>query len=245
MPHSLFVSDLHLDPARPRITRTFLNLLADREARNADALYVLGDLFEAWIGDDDATDSLHEEIVTALRGLADSGVRLYIMHGNRDFLLGGDFARAAGATLLADPARVDLYGAPTLLMHGDTLCTDDTEYLKFRAMVRNDAYVRGFLAKPIAERRAIAHGLRAQSEQAKGTKAAEIMDVNAGAVEAVLRDYGYPRLIHGHTHRPARHEHAVDGRRCERWVLADWYERGEYLRCDASGCRRVPLPFAV
>src|SRR5262249_9528340 len=150
--------------------------------------------------------------------------------------MGREFARSCGAELFADPTRLDLYGSSTLLMHGDTLCTDDVEYQKFRAYARDPAAQRRFLAQPLAERRNQVLDYRAQSEAAKKLKSAEIMDVAPAAVEDALRSHGYPRLIHGHTHRPARHLHMVDGRECERWVLPDWYERGGYLRCDAGGC---------
>jgi UDP-2,3-diacylglucosamine hydrolase len=158
------------------------------------------------------------------------------MHGNRDLLLGQEFMRRSRARLIADPLLLDLYGTRTLVMHGDTLCTDDIEYQKFRSYARNAGNQDKFLAQPIAARKQQMLGLRAESEQSKQTKAADIMDVTIATVEQSLREFGYPRLIHGHTHRPARHVHVVDGHICERWVLNDWYERGGYLRCDASGC---------
>jgi UDP-2,3-diacylglucosamine hydrolase len=163
------------------------------------------------------------------------------MHGNRDLLVGRDFAARSHAKLLEDPALVDLHGTRTLLMHGDTLCTDDLEYLKFRAYARDPRQQQRFLSQPLAARHAEVAGLRARNVDAKLGKTAEIMDVNAQAVEQALREHGYPRLIHGHTHRPARHVHVVDGHVCERWVLADWYESGSYLRCDANGCSAVAL----
>jgi UDP-2,3-diacylglucosamine hydrolase len=164
------------------------------------------------------------------------------MHGNRDFLIGGRFTAACRAKLLSDPTLVNLYGTPTLLMHGDTLCTDDVEYQKFRTQVRNPDFQREFLSRPLAARKQEIEKLRAQSEASKKTKAEEIMDAAPSAVEATLRVHNYPRLIHGHTHRPALHQHVVDGRRCERWVLADWYTSGSYLHCDAAGCRVIKLP---
>ena len=157
------------------------------------------------------------------------------MRGNRDFLLNDAFMRAAQATLLPDPLLLDLYGAPTLLMHGDTLCTDDVAYQKFRVMVRGTEWQRNFLAQPLSQRKAQIEDLRKKSAQEKSNKSAEIMDVNSDAVANALREHGYPRLIHGHTHRPARHVHTVDGKTCERWVLPDWYAAG-YLRCDEVGC---------
>jgi UDP-2,3-diacylglucosamine hydrolase len=163
------------------------------------------------------------------------------MHGNRDLLVGSEFARRASLRLLDDPTVVDLHGTPTLLMHGDTLCTDDVEYQKFRVYARNPQNQTRFLALPVAARYAEMESLRLRSETAQQDKSAEIMDVNSEAVERALREAGYPRLIHGHTHRPGRHLHRVDGRECERWVLGDWYETGSYLRCDESGCESIKL----
>jgi UDP-2,3-diacylglucosamine hydrolase len=239
--HSLFISDLHLAAERPRIQEQFFELLRSR-AREAEALYVLGDLFEYWAGDDDLDDALNRSVAAAFETLSASGTRVYFMHGNRDFLVGRDFGLRAGATLLEDPALTDLYGTPSLLMHGDTLCTDDLEYQKFRLYARDAENQARFLAQPVTARRAEMAQLRARSEAAKQTKTAEIMDVNSGAVEEAIRNADYPpRLIHGHTHRPAHHVHIVDGRRCERWVLADWYENGSYLKVDASGCKSIAL----
>ena len=240
MAHSLFISDLHLAAERPRILAQFHALIEGR-ARDADALYVLGDLFEHWLGDDNAEDPLNASVAEAFATLAASGTAVHFMHGNRDVLVGRDFAARAGARLLPDPTLVDLHGTPTLLMHGDTLCTDDVEYLEFRAYAHDPRNQVRFLGMPLAARRAEMDALRARNVNAKLGKTAEIMDVNGTAVEEVLRKSGYPRLIHGHTHRPARHVHEVDGHTCERWVLADWYERGSYLRCDESGCRSMTL----
>ena len=237
---SLFISDLHLAPERPRILEQFYAFLGTT-ARGADALYVLGDLFEHWLGDDNREDPLNGRVAEAFAKLAASGTPVYFMHGNRDVLVGADFAKRAGATLLPDPTLVDLYGTPTLLMHGDTLCTDDVEYLKFRAYARDPRNQARFLGQDVEARRAEMEGLRLRNIDAKLGKTAEIMDVNAEAVADVLREHGYPRLIHGHTHRPARHVHTIDGRTCERYVLADWYESGSYLRCDADGCVSVTL----
>jgi len=243
-PHALFISDLHLSDTRPGITALCIRFL-DEVAPRADTLYVLGDLFEFWIGDDTREEPLNREVIGALRRLADGGTEVRFMHGNRDFLAGDAFAAAAGADMLADPTVVDLYGTRTLLMHGDTMCTADQAYQLFRAHVRNADVQRQFLALPVAARRAQFGQVRSQSEQQKQDKSAEIMDVTSAGVDAALRAADYPpRLIHGHTHRPARHEHVVDGYACERWVLADWYERGEYLRVEASGVTRVALPDA-
>ena len=236
---TLFISDLHLYPTRPAINQTFFDFLRG-PAADGEALYILGDLFEYWAGDDDS-DQFNASVLAALRGLADRGVALYLMHGNRDFLIGGQFAEACGATLLPDPTLTDLYGTPTLLMHGDTLCTDDLRYLEFRAKVRDPVWQREFLAQPIARRRQIIAGLKSENAAEKELKSDEIMDATQAGVEAALRSHGYPRLIHGHTHRPALHRHAVDGHSCERWVLADWYASGSYLHCDTAGCRAVKL----
>jgi UDP-2,3-diacylglucosamine hydrolase len=168
-------------------------------------------------------------------------VNLFFMHGNRDLLVGEAFVSRCGATLLPDPTLIGLYGTPTLLMHGDTLCTDDVDYQNFRSYARSAENQASFLARPLAVRREQMQGMRERSEQSKQAKTVEIMDVSIGTVEQTLREHGYPRLIHGHTHRPARHVHVVDGRSCERWVLNDWYERGGYLRCDESGCTAVKL----
>jgi UDP-2,3-diacylglucosamine hydrolase len=235
-----FVSDVHLAEERPRIVEQFFAFLAN-EARASDALYVLGDLFEYWAGDDDLDDPLNRRVSAGFSQLHAAGTAVHFLHGNRDFLVGKAFAARSNAILIADGTLVDLYGTPTLLMHGDTLCTDDVEYQKFRAYARDPVNQARFLAQPLPARHAQLRGFRAESESAKGAKTAEIMDVNRDAVEEALRRSGYPRLIHGHTHRPGRHLHEVDGHTCERWVLADWYANGSYLKCDASGCTPVAL----
>jgi UDP-2,3-diacylglucosamine hydrolase len=188
------------------------------------------------MGDDDLDDPLNRNVAAGFAALSAAGVAVSFMHGNRDLLVGREFAARSGAQLLEDPTLIDLHGTRTLLMHGDTLCTDDVEYQKFRAYARNEQNQARFLAQPIAARRAEMEALRVRSESAKNDKTAQIMDVNTAAVEQALRQAGYPRLIHGHTHRPARHVHNVDGHTCERWVLADWYERGSYLCCGERGC---------
>ncbi|MES2407795.1 MAG: UDP-2,3-diacylglucosamine diphosphatase [Pseudomonadota bacterium] len=240
-PHSLFISDIHLCESRPQISQLFFDFMETR-ATDAEALYILGDLFESWVGDDEETD-LSRGVIHAIRRLTVRDVAVYLMHGNRDFLLAQAFADACGAQLLEDPTLLDLYGQDTLLMHGDTLCTDDTAYLAFRAQVRDPAWQAGFLAQPIAKRQAMAQQARIQSEQAKQEKTAEIMDVNNQAVIETLRKYGYPRLIHGHTHRPAHHQLTIDGRACERWVLQDWYDKAGYLCCDSQACTTQSLNF--
>ena len=236
----LFISDLHLCTSRPDINRVFFDFLRG-PAREAESLYVLGDLFEYWAGDDDLGDPFNRSIAAAFADYSQSGPKLSFMHGNRDFLLDGEFAKACGGSLIGDPYVLDLFGTRTLLMHGDTLCTDDTEYQRFRAQVRDPGWQRTFLALPLEARKRQIETVRQTSESEKQRKAPEIMDVNQAAVETVLRGHSYPRLIHGHTHRPARHVHRVDGRSCERWVLADWYQTGSYLRCDERGCAPVQL----
>jgi UDP-2,3-diacylglucosamine hydrolase len=237
---ALFVADLHLSADRPEMAARFMRFLTE-EARGAAALYILGDLVEHWIGDDEIEDPFNRNLLDALAALGAAGVAVHFLHGNRDFLVSGRVAARAGLHLIHDPTVRELFGVRTLLMHGDTLCTDDLRYQRYRARVRRPAVIRTFLALPRVVRRAIAGGLRSVSETEKRAKAAVIMDVNDAAVADVLRANGYPRLIHGHTHRPGRHVHAVDGQRCERWVLGDWYERASYLRCDARGCEAVTL----
>ena len=237
--HSIFISDLHLCPTRPAINQVFFDFLRGPAAR-AEALYILGDLFEYWAGDDD-DDSFNATVLTALRELAGAGVKLYLMHGNRDFLIGERFRAACRATVLPDPTLVALYGTRTLLMHGDTLCSQDVGYQAFRAKVRNPDYQRQFLAQPLPQRKQIIAGLRTENLEKKQLKSEAIMDVTPATVETVLREHDYPRLIHGHTHRPALHRLVVDGHVCERWVLADWYTRGSYLQCDNTGCSAVEL----
>jgi UDP-2,3-diacylglucosamine hydrolase len=231
---ALFISDLHLSPERPRLVEAFHALTAG-PARGAAALYVLGDLFDAWLGDDQLREPLAAGIAGALAAVAASGTPIYLQRGNRDFLLGERFAHAAGGTLLADAVVHDVGGTPTLVMHGDALCTDDVAYQRFRAYWQDPVHRRRLLALPYVFRRGIAAFFRASSRRATAGKPESIMDVNAGAVADALRAHGVARLIHGHTHRPARHELVVEGRACERYVLADWYENASYLRVDAEG----------
>lgn len=243
MPHSLFISDLHLSADHPESTSSFLEFLSTT-ATQAEALYILGDLFEYWAGDDDIHDPFNQQLIQALAGLSANGVSIHLMHGNRDFLMGEALATACGATLLPDPSLIRIHGTPTLLMHGDTLCSDDTDYMAFRAQVRAPEWQSHFLEQPLAQRKAQIEHLRAQSQLAQSRKTAKIMDVNAESVINMLSSYGYPRLIHGHTHRPARHIHDIDGHSCERWVLPDWYEQGGYLRCNESGCEAIKIQHA-
>jgi UDP-2,3-diacylglucosamine hydrolase len=235
---ALFISDLHLSEERAAANERFIGFL-EGEARSALALYILGDFFEYWIGDDDLEAPFNAVIAGLLRGLTRQGVPVYLMHGNRDFLLGEGFCRATGAVLLPDPSLVDVGGEKTLLVHGDTLCTDDHDYQAWRRVARSEQWKREFLAKPREERRRMILGLRDKSKAVIRAKPAEIMDVNDGAVVDALRAHGVRRLVHGHTHRAGRHEHGVDGRRCERWVLPDWYGRGGYLEIGTGQPRLV------
>ena len=240
MAHTLFISDLHLSTQQVHATDIFLRFM-QTQAPQAEALYILGDLFEYWAGDDDLHDPYHQRIVQALHSLSTSGTPVFLLHGNRDLLMGKGMEQASGAKLLADPTLLDLYGTPTLISHGDALCTDDVVYQAFRTQVRDAAWQSAFLMRPLAERKTYIEQLRARSEGEKKTKRMEIMDVNTDAVATLLRAHGYARLIHGHTHRLNRHVHEVDGHACERWVLGDWHDTGNALRCDDAGCTWVTL----
>lgn len=240
MPSVLFISDLHLDPERPDITRLFLDFLAT-EARSAGALYILGDLFEAWIGDDDPSPH-HAGVQDALAALTQGGIPTFFMHGNRDFLVGEDFASRTGVQLLPDPTVISLYGQPTLLMHGDTLCTDDTQYQEFRSMVRDAAWQEEFLAQPLAARQAFAEKARKESKASQSGKAMDIMDANQQAIEKAMREHDVRRLIHGHTHRPGIHTFSLDGKTHQRIVLGDWYTQGSVLTASADGLSLRSLP---
>ncbi len=239
MSRALFISDLHLSVERPGPNEQFFRFLHEEAAR-ADALYILGDLFEYWIGDDGIEeDPLGRQVVRALRVLSRAGVAVFLMVGNRDFLMGAKFCEASGARFLDDPRVVEIDGKPVLLMHGDTLCTDDADYQGWRATARSEAWQKEFLSKSLPERRDTIEALRAKSKAVVQAKPAEIMDVNEVAVREAFRVHGVQLMIHGHTHRPAKHEHEVDGRLCQRWVLPDWYGRGGYLALDAVGPRLV------
>lgn len=234
---TLFISDLHLDAARPAIAAQFERFLEDIAPRS-DALYILGDLFEYWVGDDSLALPFQGRIGKALAA-ASADLKIAFMHGNRDFLVAQRFARETGIGLVADPQVVDLYGTRTLLLHGDTLCTDDTAYQAFRAQVRQPEWQSAMLARPLDERVTLAQGMRAGSEGAKLSKPMEIMDVAPAAVEKAFEESGCDVMIHGHTHRPGRHVHRVGGRERIRWVLPDWYREGGYLEASPSGLRAI------
>lgn len=241
---TLFISDLHLDAERPQTTALFGQFLRS-EARGADALYILGDLFEAWVGDDDPFET-GAYVAAELRALADSGVPVSFIRGNRDFLLGDDYARRAGMRILPDPAVVVLYGQPTLIQHGDLLCTDDLAYQQFRAQTRDPAWQAQFLAQPLAARLAFAQQARAASKaHQSGLRDAGTMetitDVSPATVDSVFARYGLVRMIHGHTHRPAVHELEVAGSARQRVVLGDWYDQGSVLRVNRDGLQLQAL----
>ncbi|MEP6944141.1 MAG: UDP-2,3-diacylglucosamine diphosphatase [Betaproteobacteria bacterium] len=234
MPPAIFASDLHLSPARPQLVAAF-HAFVTGPARYAGALYLLGDIFDVWLGDDQLREPMAKAVAEALAELPGLGVPVFVQPGNRDFLMGERFARACGATLLPDEVVHSLGGTRTLLMHGDLLCTDDVEYQRFRAYWRDPVRRRRVLSRPYFVRRMIAAAMRFGSRRAASAKNEVIMDVNAGAVADAMRRHQVTRLIHGHTHRPAHHQLVVDGHRCDRWVLADWYRAASYLRVDASG----------
>jgi len=224
-----FISDLHLSPRSPGATALFQRFLAGR-ARQAEALYILGDLFEAWIGDDDLDARYPAQIAASLRAASDAGLQINLMHGNRDFLLGPRFAEQAGVRLLPDPYELALPEWSFVLAHGDALCDDDAAYMAFRAKVRDPAWQQQMLAKPRWLRRLVARVMRWKSTRSQQAKANPYTDLNGASTDDFLRDHGYATFIHGHTHQPAKHDHIVDGIHIERWVLADWHEdRGEAL----------------
>jgi UDP-2,3-diacylglucosamine hydrolase len=243
---TLFISDLHLDAERPQVTARFLRFLRE-DARGADALYILGDLFEAWVGDDDPSQT-GAVVADGVRALVDASVPVHFMRGNRDFLLGRGYAARAGITLLPDPAVVLVDGRPVLLMHGDTLCTGDTAYQAFRAQTRDPRWQAQFLAQPLAARLAFAAQARTASRAHQAglqDRMESITDVAPAAVHDAFVRYGIDTLVHGHTHRPAVHALDVDGRACRRIVLGDWYEQGSVLRMDASGATLQTLDIAA
>ncbi len=219
----------------------FLQFLGAR-ARQADALFILGDLFEAWVGDDDCTEPFNAGIIAALRAASDSGLKISVLHGNRDFLLGSDFCAASGVKLLNDPYILSTAEWQFVLSHGDALCLDDAEYMAFRAQVRHPEWQAALLAKPLVERRAIAAHMREVSESSQRNKEIPCTDLQPAATDDFLREHGYATFIHGHTHQPAKHDHIVDGIHVERWVLSDWHEdRGECLIWDGEALRREAI----
>lgn len=238
---TLFIADLHLQTEEPAITAGFLRFLHG-EARSADALYILGDLFEAWIGDDDP-NPLHREIACAIKSLADSGVPCYFIHGNRDFLIGKRFATESGMQLLPEEKVLDLYGRRVLIMHGDTLCTDDPGYLAFRAKVHTPWIQKLFLALPLFIRRRIAQKMRDDSKAANSSKSMEIMDVNAQAVVEVMEKHHVQWLIHGHTHRPDIHTFDANGETAHRVVLGAWHTQGSMVKVSVDDVELIPFPF--
>ncbi len=238
---TLFIADLHLQTEEPAITAGFLRFLQG-EARHADALYILGDLFEAWIGDDDP-NPLHREIAIAIKALVDSGVPCFFVHGNRDFLLGKRYARDCGMTLLAEETVLDLYGRNILIMHGDTLCTDDTGYLAFRAKVHTPWIQTLFLALPLFIRSRIAAKMRAGSKAANSSKSMTIMDVNPQAVVSVMAKHQVQWLIHGHTHRPYMHDLTVNDKPAHRVVLGAWHTEGSMIKVTPEGVELIAFPF--
>ena len=239
----LLISDLHLQEERPDITRAFLDLLATR-ARDAQALYILGDFFEAWIGDDGMTP-FQTSICEALRMLSDSGTQVFLMHGNRDFLIGKAFCKAAGVTLLRDPSVVEMGGEPVLLMHGDSLCTRDEAYMKLRRTLRNPLSLWILRHLPLSTRRKLARKLRSESKTQTRMKATDIIDVTTEEVPRIMQQHGVHTLVHGHTHRPAIHKLTLDdGSAGRRIVLGDWDRQGWALQVDEQGFQLAPFAFA-
>jgi UDP-2,3-diacylglucosamine hydrolase len=239
---TLFVSDLHLEADRPDIGNQFIEFLRT-EAMEADDLYILGDLFEAWVGDDDP-NTHYAKIKMAIRKVVDKGVPVYFMHGNRDFMIGRQFANETGVEILKDPYPVDMYGQKALLSHGDALCTDDTQYQRVRLMTRNPDWQASILAKPLKERLRIAEEARRQSLERTLNMSMDIMDVNQDEVRRVIKEHGVDVLLHGHTHRPGIHSIDLGKRKAQRIVLGDWYKQGSVLRWDLRGpkLREMPRP---
>ena len=237
---TLFISDLHLEAGQPAIGEQFVSFLAN-DGRQAEALYILGDLFDAWLGDDDP-NPYYGEMKSAMRDLADTGVPTFFMHGNRDFMIGKQFAAETSVTILSDPVVVTLYGQNVVLSHGDALCTDDVHYQKIRAMTRDPDWQSMMRAKPLQERIALAAEARKESVARGASLSDEIMDVNQDAVAATLREHGVDIMLHGHTHRPAIHEIDLGDRTATRIVLGDWYEQGSVVRWDENGPRLDTMP---
>lgn len=234
MAHTLFISDLHLKPTRQDLNQGFIELCDSEIARSADAFYILGDFVEFWIGDDTPTTGIKNSL-SALKRLSDSGVKVYFQHGNRDFLIGEDFAKTYGVKLLKDEVVVNLYGTPTLLLHGDTLCTDDVDYQNFRAMVRDPEWQQEILSKTLYGRIQYAQELREKTTEAVKEKSAEIMDVNQNAVIEAFERHQLQHMIHGHTHRPAEHQFTHNGKAYSRVVLSDWDKQAHYYAVYSNG----------
>lgn len=241
MSHTLFIADLHLESDRPDISDLFCHFLAG-QAREADALYILGDLFEVWIGDDNPCP-FHAHIAAQIKALSDSGVPVYFIHGNRDFTIGKRFAKESGMTILPEAIVVDLYGNNTLIMHGDSLCTLDVAYQKFRKKSRKKWWQAIMLSLPLFYRKKMARDIRNRSKESKQTIDLTIMDVTQEEVEIQMQNFGVTRLIHGHTHRPAIHHFDVNGQTFERIVLGDWYEQGSILTVTAQDIDLATQPF--
>ena len=237
---TLFISDLHLSGERPDIIKLFLEFMATR-AQESEALYILGDLFEVWLGDDFIPPDA-QTIINALRDYSNTGHKLFVMRGNRDFLMGDRFAELAGCQLLPDPHIIGLYGTKTLIGHGDLLCTDDVDYMKFRQQVRNKEWQTAFLAKTVEERIAIAKQARQESQKQTSSIAEEIMDANQNTVEQVMLEHDVNQMIHGHTHRPDTHIFTLNNQQRKRIVLGDCYEQGSLLECNANDCKLQALP---
>lgn len=237
---TLFISDLHLDDSRPAMTAAFLHLL-ENAATQADALYILGDFFEAWVGDDNVAP-LTLDVIAALRRLTDTGVPVYLMQGNRDFLFGGRFCKMSGCILLPDPTAINLYGRRTLLMHGDSLCTDDHSYMRIRPILRSRLFKFVMYCFPLRLRYKLAKKARAKSKQATGLKSPMSMDANLDAIKKSLQEHQATLLIHGHTHQPAIQHLSLGPDFVTRIVLSDWYEKANVLVCEANGELRLIYP---
>lgn len=229
---TFFVADLHLHESRPHVTQSFYHFLQE-QVSGAEALYILGDFFDVWIGDDDDAP-LVDEVARQLRALSDQGTALFLMHGNRDFLLGDAFVKRAGAQLIAEGTVINLYKTPTLLMHGDDLCTGDLQYQAFRQQVRAPEWQAALLAQSLPARRTLAAKIRAESQSMNALKAEDIMDVDEKEVVRVMKKAGVTRLIHGHTHRPARHQMTIDATPAERIVLGDWHDLGWCVKAETD-----------
>lgn len=240
---TLFISDLHLSAERTDITDCFLTFMKE-ETTGIDALYVLGDLFEMWIGDDD-NSPFHQQIKSAFRQLTDSGVPCYFIHGNRDFLVGKRFSRETGVQLLPEHSVIDLYGTPTLILHGDTLCTLDEEYQRYRKKVHNRFIQWLFFRLPLSYRQKIGNKMRSNSSMTNQEKAQDVMDVTPDEVEKIMAQYQVTAMIHGHTHRPAIHHLNVGSLSASRTVLGDWYDHGSVLVCTPDGCQLETRDFTL